>query len=530
MPKRQPVSVANKILLSYLVLIVCMLLLYTSYSIYQGISALNREIDGTISDYSYLLSKDARIQDMLKQGKTDPVTIAYLDDMLERIEKIDIIVVADENAIRLFHPEKERVGYRFEGGDEGPVLSGAPPYVVEGVGTRQQQRRAFTGIRDELGRTIGFVMVSAYSANIADMREAVIRQVLVIFAIASLVGLLLAWILSRNIKRTLLGLEPDRLTELYLQKEEVLDSLEEGIVAVDHHGELLTNAAARKMLDVSYDGSEEQKLQFIRTQLEPVQQNGIAIRNQEMDLSEGTILMDKIPVIEKGRQVGAVCVLRNKTEVQRLAEQLTGVNHIVAALRANTHEHINKLHVILGLIQMGDTRAAMEYIIKVKTEEEEDYILVMQRIENRTIAALLLGKKNRAKERDIHLFLRKDSYLEAHNGYLSTSDLVTVVGNLLENAMDAVEDSAEPREVSLFIHSSAEGLVIEVDDTGSGMAPEKIDQLFQRGFSTKGEGRGIGLHLVQQIVEHREGTIQVESEPSEGTTFSIAICKKRKRL
>lgn len=522
MQKRQPVSVANKILLSYLVLIVSMLLLYTGNSIYQGISSLNREIDSTISDYSYLLSNDERIRDMLKQGKPDPVTTAYLDDMLERIEKVDIIVVADENAIRLFHPEKERVGQRFEGGDEGAILSGSTPYVVEGVGTRQQQRRAFTGIQNESGRTIGFVMVSAYSANIADMREAVIRQVLVIFAIASLVGLLLAWILSQSIKRTLLGLEPERLTELYLQKEEVLDSLEEGIVAIDHQGEVLTNAAARKMLDSSYE--------FIHTQLQPVLQEGTLIKNQELELGESVILMDKIPVVENRKTVGAVCVLRNKTEVQRLAEQLTGVNHIVAALRANTHEHINKLHVILGLIQMGDTQAAMEYIMKVKKEEEEDYILVMQRIQNRTIAALLLGKKSRAKERDIHLFLRKDSYLEAHNDYLSANDLVTVVGNLLENAMDAVEHSAEPREVSLFIHSSAGGLVIEVDDTGSGMEPEKVDQLFQRGFSTKGEGRGIGLHLVQQIVEHSEGTIQVESEPSEGTTISIAICKKRKRL
>lgn len=523
-------SIMRKIMLTYLILIFCIIGISTVYSLYTDINALNKEIDAALTDFSYLLSRDEKIQKMITEGDPDLAVTSYLDGMLERLHKIDLIVVADENAIRLYHPEADRVGDRFAGGDEGAILRGADPYVTDGIGTRQFQRRSFTGVKDQHGEIIGFVMVSAYKKSIRDMQVRIVFRGLLFSVTSLLIALWMAGLLSRSIKRSLLGYEPAQITKLYLQKEEVLDTLEEGVIAVDQQANcILLNASAKRMLSAEQNQGEQEVCLFIQNHMMDVLQSAIAEHNCEIELNGRAILADKIPIIEQGNSVGAVCLLKNKTEIQNLAEQLTGVNHIVAALRANTHEYINKLHVILGLLQIGDTATAIDYIEHVKQEENEDYSIVMNRIANRTIAALIMGKKRRAKERDIELKLRKDSYLESHNDYLSANDLVTIVGNLLENAMDAVEEAADSREISLFIGSSDEGITIQVDDTGVGMTKEQLKKIKMGRFSTKGEERGVGLRLIQKIVERCEGTLEIESELSEGTSFTVSINKKRRR-
>lgn len=528
--RRHSSTVMRKIMLTYLILIFCMVGLTAGYSLYTDIKELSKEIDETLADFSYLFSKDERIVAMIEDGEPDPAITRYLDEMLSRLNKVDLIVVADEHATRLYHPEKERIGQQFAGGDEAAILAGSDPYLTDGAGTRQFQRRSFTAVRNLDDQVIGFVMVSAYQNSIRDMQIRTVQGGLLFALAAFLVALWLAWLLSVSIKKSLLGYEPAQIAKLYLQKEEVLDTLEEGILAVDRQGNCIQlNASAKRILyrqDGQTDGQEI--TDFIRKHLMDVLSSRIPERNCELEINDKAILMDKIPIIEQGNQVGAVCLLKNKTELQSLAEQLTGVNHIVAALRANTHEYINKLHVILGLLQIGDTETAIDYIEHVKREEHEDYSLVMNRIENKTIAALIMGKKRRAKERDIDLTLRKDSYLEAHNDYLSANDLVTIVGNLLENAMDAVDSGNGPREISLFIGNAQDGLTIQVDDTGDGMTDDQIERIKHGRYSTKGEGRGTGLWLIRKIVERCQGVLEIESELSEGTSFTVSIHKRRR--
>ena len=178
-----------------------------------------------------------------------------------------------------------------------------------------------------------------------------------------------------------------------------------------------------------------------------------------------------------------------------MAEQLTGADQVIQALRANTHEYLNKLHVISGLLQISNTQQAMAFIDGVVADTENGYQSVVRQIENRTLAALLLGKTNHANELDIPFSLRRDSRLEAHNPYLSARDLVTVVGNLIENAFDAVKDQPGLRQVEVFIGQS-------------------------------GEGHGFGLRLIQQIVRERGGYLEIESEPGEGSSFTASFDKK----
>lgn len=531
MRRKRPVSIARRAQWSFLVLIFCLAAIAGTYSIVSEMRTLIREIDSSISDYAYLLSSDAMVRAMLQRGTPDAATTNYLDSALETLDKVDMLVVADTNSIRLYHPEKYRVGEAFVGGDQGPILAGEPPYITEEYGTRLHQRRAFSAVCSDTGEIIGFVMVSAYTIHIQDMRDQILLESGLFFLVALAVGAALSYLLSRSIKKSLLGYEPDQIAQLYLQNEKILDSLEEGIIALNREGaEVYINSAARRMLAQSYPG--EALPQAIRTfeshlAQEELQARLPALHGHELALEGGAILVDCIPAAQPDAPIGTVYLLRDKAEQQRLAEQLTGVNHIVAALRANSHEHLNKLHVVLGLLKMQDTETAMRYIEQIKEEEEEDSSVLLQRIENKTIAALVLGKKRRAKERNMRLILRRDSYLHPDFEHLSTDELVTIIGNLLENAMDAVEAAADSREITLYLYSNPVGLYVAVDDTGQGMHPTEITGVMDGSFTTKGEGHGLGLQLVQDIIRKYGGVLEIESEPGVGSSFTITIKKER---
>lgn len=192
---------------------------------------------------------------------------------------------------------------------------------------------------------------------------------------------------------------------------------------------------------------------------------------------------------------------------------------------------MNKLQVISGLLQMGKAGDALDYIGNISAVHAKAIGPIMQRIHNPAVAALLLGKLDNTRELDIHLTLLSNSDLPEHSQYLSTSDLVAVVGNLLENAIEAInaQVTENSRSIDLQITEDARGLVLIVSDTGIGILPWQLNHIYESSFSTKAaEGRGIGMSLIHDIVEHRGGSIEVDSEPGAGTTFTLIFSKKRK--
>lgn len=196
--------------------------------------------------------------------------------------------------------------------------------------------------------------------------------------------------------------------------------------------------------------------------------NTASILSYDSEIIDASLLVNLIPLPEPGNPEAVLLIMRDKTEIASLAQQLSGTNHVIDALRANTHEYMNKLHVISGLLQIGSYDEAIEFISDVSSDIENGYQTVVRQIKNRTIAALILGKQNRSKELDIDFCLRKDSFLEEHNPYLSTKELVTIVGNLIENAFDATKNVDGIRQVELTIRSNEDGLMISADDIGSG--------------------------------------------------------------
>ena len=227
--------------------------------------------------------------------------------------------------------------------------------------------------------------------------------------------------------------------------------------------------------------------------------------------------------------VGTVAILHNRAEYTKLMEELSGTRYLVDSMRANNHDFTNKLHVILGLIQMGMYDDASSYIQNITMVQRENISKVMNAVSEPAVAALLIGKIARASELNINFVLREGCYYSTADMNLPSEMLITVIGNLLDNAFDAMNESTDykkHKELMFGIYSKPGAVLITVEDTGSGIKLRDMEHIFENGFSTKGDGRGTGLYRVKEIVENFGGKITVESQEGVGSSFSISFVKE----
>lgn len=215
-----------------------------------------------------------------------------------------------------------------------------------------------------------------------------------------------------------------------------------------------------------------------------------------------------------------------KKEFLAFTEDFEGTKFLVDSMRANNHDFTNKLHVILGLIQIGQYDKAVSYIQNISIIQRETISKVMNSIENPSFAALIVGKIARSSECNVKFILNEGSCLKNEDISIPSEALVTITGNLIDNALDSMnkDTSKNEKELSLGIYTKPGELLIIVKDTGTGIPEEIKEKIFENGFSTKGEGRGIGLYHVKQLVSSLGGTITVESQVGTGTCFMVNLC------
>lgn len=214
-----------------------------------------------------------------------------------------------------------------------------------------------------------------------------------------------------------------------------------------------------------------------------------------------------------------------KKEFLAFTEDFEGTKFLVDSMRANNHDFTNKLHVILGLIQIGQYDKAVSYIQNISIIQRETISKVMNSIENPSFAALIVGKIARSSECNVKFILNEGSCLKNEDISIPSEALVTITGNLIDNALDSMnkDTSKNEKELSLGIYTRPGELLIIVKDTGTGIPDEMKEKIFENGFSTKGEGRGIGLYHVKQLVSSLGGTITVESQVGTGTCFMVNL-------
>ena len=467
------------------------------------------------------------------------ILMGYLDSLKDTLDDIDVISVVSCDNIRLYHSTHELIGTIYDGTIPEFKENNREFYTAYDSGPSGTQRRAYSAIYDSEGNYIGFVMAIMLMENI----KAETFQTLTFYALITLAAVLIELILSaelsNSIKKSLHGYEPDVFSAMYQVRDNILESLDEGIIAIDKTGSVqFVNNAAVSMLG----GGQNTGVKNIvgaplgnicdGTLFDHTLKSGEKEFNiREPRLGRSDILIDRIPIKDDNGTVGAVGILHDRAEYTKLMEDLTGTRYLVDAMRANNHDFTNKLHVILGLIQMGMYDKATSYIENITIVQRTTISKIMSAVSEPAVAALLIGKAARASELNIKFVLREGCNYSKSDYPLPDSMLVTVIGNLIDNAFDAMNDNKavfdKPKELMFGIYSKPGALLITTDDTGVGIDPADIDRIFENGFSTKGTSRGTGLYQVKTMVDELGGTITTESQKGVGTSFTVSFSKSQ---
>ncbi|MBQ5951671.1 MAG: Spo0B domain-containing protein [Lachnospiraceae bacterium] len=454
-------------------------------------------------------------------GEGKEALTEYLDALKASLADIDVISVVGPQGERLYHSNKDLIGTAFDG--TIPDFSQTDFYSVDESGPSGQQRRAYAAIRGEAGEPEGFVMAILLRSSITSRNLRIFAVFLPVILLAVLVELFLSYRLSARVRERLMGYEPDTFSAMYLIRDNILEGLEEGVIAADDTGVQFMNGAARRMLGGAGADPEKQAERLLGSILRTGEKESAV----PVDGPEGRdILMDRLPVRGDGAGAGAIGILHDRTEFTRQAEELAGTKYLVDSMRANNHDFTNKLHVILGLLQMDEVERAKAYIENATVVQRETVSAIMHRVDAPAVAALLIGKTARASELNVRLLFQKDSQCRREELPVSETVIVTVLGNLIDNALDAMNYASEEggeREITVGLHTRPGTLYMTVDDTGPGMSEEVMSHIFEKGFSTKGEGRGTGLYEVRRTVESLGGEITLESQEGEGTSFTVSF-------
>ena len=458
----------------------------------------------------------------------------YLDSLKDSLGDIDVISVVNHDNLRLYHSNHELIGTVYDGTSPEFERGIKEYYASNDQGPSGTQRRAYAAIYNADGEYIGFVMAIMLQTSIRAETFQTFWIFFLITGVAIILELMISTEMSGKIKKSLMGYEPNVFSAMYQIRDNILESLEEGIIAVDSNQTIqFANKAAvlmlcdRKESDETVVGKSLDSVcnqELLRHTLETGEKE---FNIQERSIGNTDILLDRIPIKEAEKIVGAVGILHNRTEYTKLMEDLTGTRYLVDSMRANNHDFTNKLHVILGLIQMGMYEEAVSYIENISIVQRATISKIMNTVNEPAVAALLIGKSARASELNVKFVLREGCFYSNTAVNLPAEVLVTIIGNLIDNAFESMNEREEvigqPKELLFGIFSRPGALLITTDDTGRGIRKADLEHIFENGYSTKGAGRGTGLFQVKSLVEGLGGTISVETQEGVGTSFSVSF-------
>ncbi len=454
-----------------------------------------------------------------------------IQPLAERIRTatgVAYVVILDNAGVRYSHPLEEHIGKPFSGSDYHPAVQEGEEYLSAAEGILGPSIRAFVPIKTNEGtKQVGAVVVGILTPTVHSVLQTIRIQLYFALSLSLLLGLLGSLFLARVIKKEMFDLEPDEIARLLEERHAILESIGDGIIATDKDMHItLINRVALDLTGVTpvvLGRSIEEVLP--QSRLPDVVSTGQPVLNNELVVNNVVLVVNHLPVYARGRIAGVVSTFRDKTEVRRLAEELTGVKRFIEALRVRNHEYRNTLHTIAGLIQLEHYQEALDYVFTETAEQQEISSFLGKRVQDYGVAGVILGKYSRAKELKIDLTIDRNSRLTRLPQRIDTSGMVIIIGNLLENAFEAVREMEPGRQkVCIGIFEEEDLLRLVIRDQGPGIPADLRDQIFVPGFSTKdGQNHGLGLSLVKQYVQLADGDIVVNSSSEDGAEFVITI-------
>ncbi|TMX45805.1 sensor histidine kinase [Vibrio sp. Hep-1b-8] len=449
------------------------------------------------------------------------------------------IVVGNNEGVRLVHPLDERIGKPMKGGDNDRALIDGQSYVSIAKGSLGYSVRGKSAVFNTQGQIIGVVSVGYLIDRLQDRIEPfLIYLILMAFAVVGANAIVSSYA-SRRFQRAILGFEPEEIGRLYVELDVTLETLKEGILTIDDKGKLRSiNKSACQILGLSKEQSLNQPLSEVLpdSDLQTVLQTARTDHDINLYLNKQRLIANRSPIIVDGKVVGAVSSFRLRDDLTELTEQLAKTKEYAEMLRSQTHEHRNKLNTISGMVQMGELEA-VQYLIGQETEHYQALIeFLRETVKEPLIAGMLLGKTERARELGLRLVVEEGSRLEPLPKRINPEDLVTILGNLIDNAFDATREAITKetlfaphrRTIEVSISDFGNEVILEVIDQGCGL-PENmsVESLVRRGVSSKDKAtRGVGLYLINELAIRYHGELEMVNNKQHGARITVYLPKE----
>lgn len=433
------------------------------------------------------------------------------------------VVVIDMNRVRHSHPQRWLIGQKV---DEPIVTRDGKVHLRVDNGNLGHSANARVPLYGPNGRMVGEVSVGLKESSVSSAVWHELPSYALWFAIALAIGGLASWAMARRLKHRTFGLELDEIARLLQEREATLHGIREGVIAFDEEGRIsvLNDEAQRLLLlNVAAVGSTLDEV-VPSGRLRDVLRGDGTGRDDIVFTDDFCLVINRMPVKLAGRAHGAVVTLRDRTEMAAVLRELDGERSLTESLRAQQHEFSNRMHAVAGLLELGRSDDALSYVTELRGTAAEFDNTLRAHIAAPQIVGLLLGKAAEASERGIELEISPETWLGDSPTRIQA--LTTIVGNLVDNAFDAVAAAPAPRRVCVEIVDDPALLTVEVTDTGPGVPAETARLIFQDGFTTKHtpDGRrGLGLALVHRLVTRLGGAVEVSDGP--GARFTVRLPK-----
>ena len=514
---RPPMSVAGQLLILQLVV-------FTVVAIVAGALIVVDE-RGDADDVTRRSVTDIAVTTALfpeiAEGLLAPDPTAALQPRAEQIREatgVDFVVIVDPDGIRVAHPVVEQIGLPYTGHiDE--ARSGQP-FTETYTGSLGPSIRTIAPVYDDSGVLVGFVSVGVTRERIVENFVRSLPGIVGLVAAGLVVTAAGGFLIARRLRRQTLGLNPDQLRRMYEHHDAVLHSIGEGLLVfgtADGSPRVdIVNDEARRLLGLDPTGAVD--FGNLPATLRALAGSGEA--RDEVHLTRDRVLVVNSDAVQwNRRRIGTVVTLRDHTELRSVLGELDSVRGFAESLRAQAHESANRLHAIITMVELGRTEEAVDFATRELAVSQHLIDRLTTAVHEPALAALLLGKIDEAAERGVDLTVTDDTQLGPVPS-IPARDLVTLVGNLIDNAIDASHASDEPW-VEVTVRQDDSTIYVEVADSGPGMSADTLAQAMQRGYSTKSEQRGLGLALVAQVVARHGGTLR--TEPSLGAMIVAEI-------
>lgn len=488
-------------------------------------------------------------QEMSTRAKIQAEEIALIPSLRKEVEEKDIrairefmfqiatrsdasfIVIGDNNGLHLFHSAfADRIGKTLVGGDNDEVLQGKSTTTIRkgGLGI---SLRSKAPIFNDAGQVVGIVSVGYLTSYLDTITVSKVVNILIAAVLLLVALFIFSWFFTRSIKKQIFSLEPREIGLLVRQQKAMMESIYEGVIAIDdNHRIEVINQAARNLLGLAQP-ARELRGQPISQVIAPVpffSPQAMLAKDTHDEIcrfNDLTVIASRVRIMLEDSLQGWVITFRDRNEIDSLSAQLSQVKRYVDNLRIMRHEQLNRMTTLSGLLHMGRYEEAIGYIQAQSEHAQELLDFISSRFSSPTLCGLLLGKAARAREKGVELNFDPACRVDKPFVSLLEAELISIIGNLLDNAIEATQRAPLPHEpVEVLIKLNDRELIIEVADRGVGIKPEIRERIFERGITTKTRGdHGIGLYLIDSYVTQAGGSIEVADNMPRGTIFSLFI-------